>query len=141
MNSLADDPASADNRVALSDRRDRYGMPLATVTHNLSEDALRCLAHIADEGKRILAAAGATEIWASETHTEHMMGGTIMGNDPRSSVTDSFGRVHGLENLFVAGPGLFPSAGAVNPTFTASALAARTADHILRDWTALSRAG
>jgi choline dehydrogenase-like flavoprotein len=138
MNALADDPASANNRVTLSDQHDDNDMPLATVTHDLSEDALRCIADIANEGKRIFAAAGATESWAGQPHTEHMMGGTIMGKDARSSVTDSYGRLHELENVFVAGPGLFPSTGAVNPTFTASALAARTAEHIQREWFGLA---
>ena len=54
-----------------------------------------------------------------------------MGNDPAESVTDAFGRVHDTENLYVAGPALFPSSGAVNPTFTISALASRQADHLL----------
>ena len=54
-----------------------------------------------------------------------------MGRDEQSSVTDSFGRVHDTDNLFVAGPSLFPSTGAVNPTFTLTALADRQADHLI----------
>jgi choline dehydrogenase-like flavoprotein len=54
----------------------------------------------------------------------------VMGNDAATSVTDSFGRCHELENLYVAGTGLFPSSGAVNPTFTLHALALRTAEHL-----------
>ena len=54
-----------------------------------------------------------------------------MGEDPANSVTDSFGRCHEMENVYVAGPGLFPSTGAVNPTFTIHALALRTVEHAL----------
>ena len=61
----------------------------------------------------------------------HIMGGTVMGENAASSVTNQYGRLHELDNLFIAGPGLFPSSGAVNPTFTIHALAMRTADHIL----------
>ena len=45
----------------------------------------------------------------------HMMGTTRMGNDPGESVTDSWGRVHGIDNLYVAGSSLFPAAGAAQP--------------------------
>jgi choline dehydrogenase-like flavoprotein len=64
----------------------------------------------------------------------------VMGDDPRRSVTDSYGRTHDVDNLFLAGPGLFPTVGAVNPTFTATALASRTAAYIVSKWSALSGA-
>jgi choline dehydrogenase-like flavoprotein len=64
----------------------------------------------------------------------HNMGGTIMGKDPAASVTDGFGTVHGVGNLFVAGSSLFPTSGAVNPTFTVHALAARSAAHLIDNW-------
>lgn len=56
-----------------------------------------------------------------------------MGRDAKTSVTDSFGRVYGFDNLYVAGSGLFPTEGSVNPTFTLQALALRTADHFAAD--------
>ena len=60
----------------------------------------------------------------------HHLGTTRMASDPKSGVTDSFGQVHGLANLFVAGTSLFPTAGWANPTLTMLALALRTADRI-----------
>ena len=57
-----------------------------------------------------------------------------MGNDPAASVTDSFGRSHDIANLFIAGPGLYPTAGAMNPNFTNHALALRSAEHLLAHW-------
>ena len=53
-----------------------------------------------------------------------------MADDPRHGVTDGFGRVFGLDNLYVAGSSLFPTSGWANPTLTIVALALRTADHI-----------
>jgi choline dehydrogenase-like flavoprotein len=53
-----------------------------------------------------------------------------MSNDPRHGVTDAQGRVHGLDNLYVAGSSLFPTSGWANPTLTIVALAMRTADRI-----------
>jgi choline dehydrogenase-like flavoprotein len=134
MSALADNLPDPANRVALTGERDRNGLPLAVVTHTLGDDAKKALAAAIDQGGAALRAAGAGEVWAAPIRTEHMMGGTRMGSDARRSVTDGYGRTHDVENLFIAGPGLFPTGGGVNPTFTASALAARTADHILRDW-------
>jgi choline dehydrogenase-like flavoprotein len=58
----------------------------------------------------------------------HPMGTTRMGEDPARSVADLTGRVHGFDNLYLAGPGLIPVAIAVNPTLTAVALALETAE-------------
>ena len=58
------------------------------------------------------------------------MGTTRMGDDPRTSVTDADGRVHGLGNLWVAGSSLFPTGGWANPTLTIVALALRSAEKI-----------
>ena len=62
------------------------------------------------------------------------MGGTVMGRSPDSSVTNEYGQLHGVPNLVVAGPGLFPTSGGVNPTFTVHALAARSAVHLISEW-------
>ena len=59
-----------------------------------------------------------------------MMGTTRMGSDPKLSVTDAQGQVHGVKNLYVAGSSLFPAAAAANPTFTIVALSLRLAAHL-----------
>jgi len=61
----------------------------------------------------------------------HHMGTTRMADDPKHGVTDGFGRVHGFDNLFIAGSSLFPTCGWANPTLTVLALTLRTAEHIL----------
>lgn len=61
-----------------------------------------------------------------------MMGSTRMGIDPKRPCTDSSCRVHGVENLYVAGSSLFPAVGAANPTLTIVALSLRLAAHLAR---------
>jgi hypothetical protein len=50
---------------------------------------------------------------------------------PGQAVTDSLGKFHNLDNLYVAGPALIPVIGSANPSLTATTLARRTADAIV----------
>jgi choline dehydrogenase-like flavoprotein len=61
----------------------------------------------------------------------HVMGGMMMGTDPAASVTDSSGRVHGLDNVYVADGSVFVTSGAHNPTNTIMAVALRSMRHLV----------
>lgn len=124
----------AENRVELGDRMDRFGMPLAKLTHRFDDNAVKLHAHASREGQEIFRAAGATQTWQGPMVGMHLLGGACMGKDPAQSVTDAFGAIHDIPNLFIGGPSLFPSSGSVNPTFTASALAHRAAAHLIERW-------
>lgn len=63
--------------------------------------------------------------------THHETGTLWMGDDPATSVTSSEGRLHFTDNLYAAGPCLFPSIGSPNPMLTGIALARRTGDRIV----------
>jgi len=63
--------------------------------------------------------------------TTHHEAGTLWMGDPGQSVTDSNGKFHHLDNVYVAGPALFPVIGSANPSLTATTLARRTADSIV----------
>jgi len=128
---VGEDISDPGNRITLSDNLDEYGVPLAHTVHNMSEKSETMLKNAVEQGKKIMTAAGASDSWATAPFGMHHMGGTVMGKNAETSVADSFGRVHGLENLYVAGSGLFPSSGAVNPTFTIHALALRSIESIL----------
>jgi len=60
----------------------------------------------------------------------HYIGTTRMSDDPREGVVDRNCAVHGMENLYVAGSSVFPTAGQANPTLTIVALALRLANHL-----------
>jgi glucose dehydrogenase len=64
----------------------------------------------------------------------HIMGTYRMGDDPKTSVVDSWQRSHDHPNLYLVGSGTFPTVGTANPTLTLSALALRTADSIVKDF-------
>ena len=60
----------------------------------------------------------------------HHMGGTRMSKSPNKGVVDSNLKVHGINNLYIAGSSVFPSGGHANPTLTIVQLSLRLAEHI-----------
>lgn len=137
MTAVVEDLPVADNAVRLSDRKDPSGVPLATVTHTVDPASHALWQSVLAEGTAIFEAAGADSVWTGPRGAMHIMGGTIMGDDAGSSVTNSYGQCHDVPNLVIAGPGLFPTSAGVNPTFTVHALTARAADYLLKHWSAL----
>ena len=53
-----------------------------------------------------------------------------MADEPKRGVVDRDCKVHGLDNLYVAGSSVFPTAGIGTPTLMIVALALRLADHL-----------
>jgi len=79
-----------------------------------------------------MAKAGGGEVLStrSDSFQDHPAGGCRMGNDPAESVTDSWGRTHDHENLFVVGAPTCVSGGCANATLTFCALSLRSAAEI-----------
>ena len=94
---------------------------------------VRAHAELVREARRMLRRLG---FWIVVTHshesrnTTHQCGTLCFGNDPRTSVLDSYCRAHDVENLFVVDASFFPSSAAVNPALTIIAQALRVADYI-----------
>ena len=131
---MIEDLPVAENAVTLSDQADRFGVPVARVTHTTHAESKALWQAALEEGQAIFKAAGAREVWTGPQAAMHIMGGTIMGDDPTNSVCNDFGQTHDISNLVIAGAGLFPTSGGVNPTFTIHALAARASEHLLAHW-------
>ena len=62
--------------------------------------------------------------------SSHHIGTTRMTDDPKTGVVDRNAKVHGLENLYVAGSSVFPTGGHANPTFTIVAHALLLANYL-----------
>src|SRR5687768_14688890 len=124
------------NCVELADEQDALGLPIPRITFSYSDNDRRLIGHAVRYMTETMRAAGGRDLW-TESDTAHLMGGCRMGTDPRTSVTDSWGRSWDVPNLWICDGSLFPTSGGVNPSETIQALACRTADHI----TALGRRG
>ncbi len=60
----------------------------------------------------------------------HVMGGAAMGGDAKTSVVNSHGRVHQMQNLYVLDASIFPTSLGVNPQLTIYALSAKLASQL-----------
>lgn len=71
-------------------------------------------------------------IAAQWTVNGHHIGTTRMsaGTTPNDGVVDQNLKVHGVDNLYVAGSSVFPTAGISNPTMTIITLSIRLAEHL-----------
>ena len=121
-----------DNRVELADETDHSWIRVAKITFKLHDNDKKIAKFGVDKTTEILYAAGAEEV-VEEPRYAHLVGGARMGKDPRTSVTDSFGRTHDIPNLFVCDGSLLPTQGSANPGLTIQALAARTADYLISE--------
>jgi choline dehydrogenase-like flavoprotein len=132
-------PQDPQNRVSLSERKDPFGQPHAALRFVVGADIKagfqRSMIDLAlAAGRyglgRLRLNEGSFVVGSHHLHT------TRMGDDPKTSVVDSNGRLHGMANIFVAGSSVFPSAGAGNPTFPLVALTIRLADHLTSEFRA-----
>jgi hypothetical protein len=94
MTFVGENLPSADNRVVLSKQKDRYGFPLARVTHDYGTDDLTCFDTGMAQGRAIFKAAGAYEVWVSGRATMY-----IMGRTAHASVTNSYGQAHEIAHI------------------------------------------
>jgi choline dehydrogenase-like flavoprotein len=60
----------------------------------------------------------------------HHLGTTRMHDNPKKGVVDANSKLHGHDNIYIAGPSVFPTGGYANPSLTVVALAIRLASHL-----------
>jgi choline dehydrogenase-like flavoprotein len=131
----------ADSRVTLGTERDALGVPRVRVEWRLGELEKRTIRRTQEilgeemmrtgAGEVLVDAPAEGQAWPGTLNgCWHHMGTTRMHADPRRGVVDAQCRVHGMENLFIAGSSVFPTCGSDMPTITIVALALRLAEHI-----------
>ena len=130
-----------DSRITLGDAVDSMGMRKVRVDWRFSERdyaSYRTAAGVlGDEAARCCGGRFEPEPWLSDPAlrpavmgTAHHIGTTRMSGRPEDGVVDRDCKVHGMENLHVAGSSVFPTGGWAFPTFTIVALALRLADRL-----------
>lgn len=159
LRAVAIDRAADGHRVTL----DADGEPL--VQYRLTPAVRRALVQAQRSATRLAFAAGAVRVHAPAAieaplerrdidHIDarlpidgerlgpvtavHAMGGAAMGRDAATSVTDAWGRVHGMPWLRIADASLCPDALGVPPALMVMALADRVAEGVQADGGALA---
>ena len=124
----------SDNRIKLSaSELDAHGNPLPVVDLSYSRNDRRLFAEceqiLLEQGQRL--SDGQEPLRLRSGWRYHPSGACRMGFDDSGGVVDPSCRVFGVDNLYVAGASIFPTAGTSNPTLTVVALTLRLADHLL----------
>ncbi len=89
-----------------------------------------------ERARESLEAAGAYETTVAPFIRQtgwHLLGTAKMGDDPRDSVVDGWGRTHDVPNLFVFDGSTWPTSAGMNPTATIMAMALRSAEKLIAD--------
>lgn len=121
--------------------KDRWGIPVLRFHWKWSEHETRQAAHMQQTFAGIINAMGGRVLSKVETDGAraiepggkiiHEVGGAMMGADPRTSVTNSWGQAWDVPNIVIADGATFCSNADKNPTLTIMALAWRAADHLV----------
>lgn len=124
-----------DNRVVLGAARDVHGVPRVELHWRWREAQERHLARLRHHVAAALEDAGLGRVRVREgvrpdANAHHHAGTTRMHADPGQGVVDADCRVHALDNVWVAGASVFPTAGFANPVLTIVALASRLAGRL-----------
>ncbi|MEE9494521.1 MAG: GMC family oxidoreductase [Gammaproteobacteria bacterium] len=139
----AESSPNPESRITLSDDLDQLGLRKIHVNWQLTAfdkiSIIESTHRIAEELGHLNLGRVELEDWLLEKDNNwpqplwtgcHHMGTTRMSDTPETGVVDRNCRIHGMNNLYVAGSSVFPTAGYVPPTLTIVALALRLSDHL-----------
>lgn len=132
-----------ESRVVLSNEKDELGIPRANLFWALSPIDKKTVFTINKLLGQQIGAAGIGRVKLKEFLLDgdvqlpdytsggwHHLGTTRMSDDPKHGVVDANCKIHGIDNLYIAGSSCYTTGGAVNPTLTVVAISLRLANHI-----------
>lgn len=123
--------------------KDALGFPVIRITADYHDNERKIAAFTQDKMEQWFRAAGAIETrrgpLGTMGPTTHAYGGTRMGTNRETNVVDGWGFCHDVPNLGILGASTMGVSGSKNPTETIQALAWRTADHLVKNWTTIAR--
>jgi len=128
-----EDPPQARNRISLHpSEKDQNGLPVPVLYYALHPNSTLMQNHANRKSSEIFESLGGKIVSKIEGigYGCHNMGVARMSENPEDGITNRWGQVHDISNLFVSDGSVFSSSAAANPTLTIVALAIRQADHI-----------
>jgi gluconate 2-dehydrogenase alpha chain len=112
--------------------RDAWGQPLLRMTFDFPQNDLKMAAYVTAKAVEIGKATGAKQVagyprrgpyTSQQYQSTHNTGGTVMGENPKTSVVNRYLQSWDVPNVFVIGASNYPQNASWNPTGTLGALA------------------
>lgn len=126
------------NRLRLDPVKvDQFGAPLLQIDFTHGENERKALTDAGKEASAMLTAAGGKVVMSLNQpgiggSAIHEMGGAMMGQDPRTSVTNRWNQLHDVPNVFVTDGAAMASSACQNPSLTYMALTARACNNAVK---------
>jgi choline dehydrogenase-like flavoprotein len=123
-----------ENRVSLdAEVKDAWGIPVLRFDYTFGDNEKKMAKDMGDTVEEMLRAAGAENIKVDREllppgWSIHEIGTARMGDDPKTSVTDRWCRLHDVPNVYLADAAPFVSGGTQNTTWSILAMCWRTMD-------------
>jgi choline dehydrogenase-like flavoprotein len=119
--------------------KDFWGIPVARISGYRHDNDIKVGHFLADKAEKWLKEAGAILTWQAVpgkmgTPSQHQSGTCRMGNDPKTSVTNKYGQLHEIDNIFIADGSLHVNNGGYNPALTILTLGYWVGGHITEKW-------
>jgi choline dehydrogenase-like flavoprotein len=116
--------------------KDAWGIPALHISMKHDDNAQAMMDDAAAAAAEVLVAAGARDIKITSHVAEagmaiHELGTARMGNDPKTSVTDQWCKLHDVPNVFAMDGACFVSSGCQNPTLTMMAITVRSCERLI----------
>ena len=129
-----------ESRVSIDPNvKDHWGIPVVRLSGYRHPYMAQLGKFLAEKAVRLLQEMGAVQAWPNPpglglSGGQHQAGTCRMGDDPKTSVTNKYGQVHQIDNLFVADGSLHVTNGGFNPALTILALGYWVGGYIAKEW-------
>ena len=123
---------------------DEWGIPTLRFHYNWTDHERLQAKHMQETFRSILTDMGGEVLSPEYTYEQdygllppgaiiHEVGTARMGSDPKDSVTNAYGRLHDVDNIYINDAATFSSQADKNPTWTIMALAMRNSEKIVSE--------
>lgn len=135
--------ARYDNRCTIDPNTvDKFGIPVLKFDYKWSDYERLQAKHMMDTFEEVIHNMGGVVLGDKPGKDKdygllapgqiiHEVGTTRMGDDPSSSVTDKYSRLHDAKNVYIVDAGPFTSQADKNCTWTIMALSMRASEHLI----------
>src|SRR5262249_32285872 len=141
IGSVIEQEPNPSSRVSLTDEVDSFGLRRIQMNWQLTDGDLKTIRVLSIECAKEMARFNRARVQLApfilDANVElrvsgygHHMGTTRMSADPRYGVVDENCRVHGIQNLYLAGSSVFPRCGGRKPTLTIVLLSLRLGEFL-----------